>query len=492
MPQNIFYKRIALCALFAFIPLLAACDLKIPVKEMVLAKAAISHALDYKSDRYAPKETEEARQRLMKAHTLVLDGKPDDAKTEAELAEKKAHEAYSITLPLISMDTINNAKTLYAEAGVYGAEFFSQNEYSQGNGYIQAAEDFNSQKKYIEAYETALQAVPLLTAAKENSAAKGPVLKEKVAALKKDAEALSSAPSVAQKVAAASALLAEAAPLVDSLSLRSAYPKITEAEKILTTAKEESTREAARKSAQDKLAAVESGVKKINESDLKDQFAADIAAITPVAAEARTQFDAGNFAPSLEKSEAALPLIDALTIKMEKRAEEIRIAAAAAQKPAAAEPALAAETGAVTDTVPPPATAAAETEEPAREYTVQYNPKNRDCLWLIAEREYKDARMWPLIYMANRDQIKDPDLIFPGQKLKIPPIPKKKKDEPVSTANKTQSDAASTNGTPPSGKKAESVIPAKPAEAVPVSPQQPASPNTDATVSEPKNTPAAP
>ncbi len=36
---------------------------------------------------------------------------------------------------------------------------------------------------------------------------------------------------------------------------------------------------------------------------------------------------------------------------------------------------------------------------------------------------YKDARLWPLIYVANKDHIKDPDLIFPGQKLVIPAIP---------------------------------------------------------------------
>ena len=33
---------------------------------------------------------------------------------------------------------------------------------------------------------------------------------------------------------------------------------------------------------------------------------------------------------------------------------------------------------------------------------------------------YKDALLWPLIYKANRDQIKDPKEIFSGQILKIP------------------------------------------------------------------------
>jgi nucleoid-associated protein YgaU len=45
-----------------------------------------------------------------------------------------------------------------------------------------------------------------------------------------------------------------------------------------------------------------------------------------------------------------------------------------------------------------------------------------ECLWIISEYEriYADPFKWPLIYKANRSQINDPDLIFPGQDLAIP------------------------------------------------------------------------
>ncbi len=43
-----------------------------------------------------------------------------------------------------------------------------------------------------------------------------------------------------------------------------------------------------------------------------------------------------------------------------------------------------------------------------------------DSLSKIAKRFYGDAAKWPRIHEANRDQIKDPDLIHPGQRLKIP------------------------------------------------------------------------
>jgi nucleoid-associated protein YgaU len=38
----------------------------------------------------------------------------------------------------------------------------------------------------------------------------------------------------------------------------------------------------------------------------------------------------------------------------------------------------------------------------------------------IAQQFYSDASQWPRIFEANRDQILNPNLIFPGQVLRIP------------------------------------------------------------------------
>ena len=48
--------------------------------------------------------------------------------------------------------------------------------------------------------------------------------------------------------------------------------------------------------------------------------------------------------------------------------------------------------------------------------------KDRDCLWNIAKRKdvYDNPRLWPKIWQANRDGIGHPDVVHPGQKLKIP------------------------------------------------------------------------
>ena len=43
-----------------------------------------------------------------------------------------------------------------------------------------------------------------------------------------------------------------------------------------------------------------------------------------------------------------------------------------------------------------------------------------DCLWKIAEKVYGDGYQWRRIYENNRDIIRRPDMIRPGQILKLP------------------------------------------------------------------------
>lgn len=55
-------------------------------------------------------------------------------------------------------------------------------------------------------------------------------------------------------------------------------------------------------------------------------------------------------------------------------------------------------------------------------YTVGTWARDRDCLWNIAKKKdiYNNAWLWPKIWMGNKDKIKNPDLIYPGQKLRVP------------------------------------------------------------------------
>jgi nucleoid-associated protein YgaU len=45
-----------------------------------------------------------------------------------------------------------------------------------------------------------------------------------------------------------------------------------------------------------------------------------------------------------------------------------------------------------------------------------------ETLASIARATLGDARLWPALYRANRDQIKDPAVLHPGQRLHVPAI----------------------------------------------------------------------
>ena len=52
-----------------------------------------------------------------------------------------------------------------------------------------------------------------------------------------------------------------------------------------------------------------------------------------------------------------------------------------------------------------------------------YRVRKNDSLWRISgyKNIYNDPYQWPKIYEANKEKIEDPDLIYPGQRLFIPP-----------------------------------------------------------------------
>lgn len=51
---------------------------------------------------------------------------------------------------------------------------------------------------------------------------------------------------------------------------------------------------------------------------------------------------------------------------------------------------------------------------------VYYEVKKGDSLWKIAANTFGNGSRHNEIFEANREVIRDPDLIFPGQKLRIP------------------------------------------------------------------------
>lgn len=53
---------------------------------------------------------------------------------------------------------------------------------------------------------------------------------------------------------------------------------------------------------------------------------------------------------------------------------------------------------------------------------VFHEVKKGDNLWKIAEKHYGNGSKYPEIFEANKPMLKDPDLIYPGQMLRIPAL----------------------------------------------------------------------
>ena len=51
---------------------------------------------------------------------------------------------------------------------------------------------------------------------------------------------------------------------------------------------------------------------------------------------------------------------------------------------------------------------------------VFYTIQSGDSLSKIAKRYYGDANKWHTLFEANREVIEDPDLIYPGQQIRVP------------------------------------------------------------------------
>jgi nucleoid-associated protein YgaU len=65
---------------------------------------------------------------------------------------------------------------------------------------------------------------------------------------------------------------------------------------------------------------------------------------------------------------------------------------------------------------PPPAPAPAASAENV------HVVRTGETLAEIAQATLGDAKLWPHLYRANRDQIRDPAVVYPGQRLTIPRV----------------------------------------------------------------------
>ncbi|MFH0974945.1 MAG: hypothetical protein V1874_04085 [Spirochaetota bacterium] len=399
-------KKIFLLTIILFISFVS-CRFEVPVKEMTIAKSNITRAVEVKADKYAPGELKKAKDELFKSHDYIKTEDKDGLKKAVEQSIKYSNEAITKSLPLLADDTLKEARGVYEEATVAFAEKYAPEEYALAGGKIGEAESLFTGKEYWESYLKSNEAIASAAAARDKALANIAALQEMSRKIKEESaklDAIGGREYAPDEMKSIDANLDEAGKLLENKNVKEASVKIAEADSALIAA----TIKTWRGYAAAKIKAAESEKARLDASPSKDAYSADLTKAGALIAESKSFYEKENYTESAMKSEEALGLLNAVSIKIEKKS--VAAGTAAADETGQPEPDEGDKDG-ITGTV--------------TEYIVKYNPKSRDCLWRIAMNVYKDARLWPLIYMANKDHIKDPDLIFPGQKLVVPAIPSK-------------------------------------------------------------------
>ena len=470
-------KRLFLMLMTLSLGAALSCRLDVPIKEMMQARTTIGKAQLVRAEKYDPENLNKAVAELYKCHDFLKDQKAADARTSAVASYQLALKAYETSLPRAAEDTLAAAKQTFQEADGLLAEKYAPEKFAAAKTAVADAETFKAKPDLWNSFMKSKEALSAAAEARDLSLKQAPSLTERNARIKKEIDdlKLQKLPeAVQQNLAASSSTLDKAAELISKNDFKQAVQLMDEAEKALGSAKsamvkqsvkdqisalrkdldqlkaergaefagddidlvltrlneaeallEQDNTDGARqkvteaenslKQAREKTtrgiavaraAAVEKLIADTKQKDKMNKFQADIARAEEIYGDGKKLIEGGSFKESLDKFNEAESLINSLAIAGEK---EI----------------IGKETG-------------IKDESGLKIYKVVYNKKKRDCLWRIAGKVYKDARLWPLIYMANREQIKDPDLIFPGQKFKIPEIPPRTELKSVEDATRSE------------------------------------------------------
>ncbi|MCX7679256.1 MAG: LysM peptidoglycan-binding domain-containing protein [Spirochaetes bacterium] len=446
-----------------------SCKLDVPIREMSMAKTTITRAIEVKSEKYSPEELNAAKNLLLECHTEIMKEELDKAKTLAEKSAAEAEKAIEKSLPLLANDSLSEAKKIFDEADLLYASKYSPASFACSENLLREASSLQEAKQYWESYQKSTEALTNALKAKSDSEPYIPKVKEEINTTLSIAEDLNTKGGeryASPTIATIKEKLIRAKEKVDASNLKESVPLLEEAKTLLADAQEQTLRGASSA----KIADAENLLTQTKNHSLSSSYKNEIANAEEIIKTAKNLHENKDYHNSIGKADHAISLLSELGLSLSVKENELKGEAEArlsnakklleekkkidgsrfAEKIATAskhveqgeklfhekeyvrslnesDSALAILQGIQIEGIEPEtATKIKYGEEPAT-YTVKYNPKDRDCLWKISWRTYGNPKFWPLIYVANKDKIRDPDLIFPGQVLTIPIIPERSK-----------------------------------------------------------------
>lgn len=404
--------RLPVFFLTAAMAVIVACGDPIPIKEMVAARQAITKAYSVKADKYAVKELDKAKTELFKAHDSVKNEKMDKAKLSADESYKAAVAAYNKAVPLLAKDTIDAAEQSMNMAVEAYAEELAKTEYAEAKDELAEANKLYENKKFYDAYKKALEADKKAKNARNVALGKKDTLKDAidevkatlVRAKKYDADRHS---SEKYKLAEENVALAEQS--YNDLKLKKGFAAI----EVAKLNADEAYGKSLEGSAKAEYANAQVMVEKAKAAEGAEVAKDELAAAEESLANSKKMMDESKYKESIDYSKESVRLSSIVMVT--KKPAEVKDT----DKEKDIEGKDVSGSGGKDD-----ADKVTKENEDVDYflYTVVRRKVNTDCLWRIAGRFYKKPRKWPVIYKANKNRIKNPDLIYPGWVLKIPKL----------------------------------------------------------------------
>ncbi|MDH5721026.1 MAG: LysM peptidoglycan-binding domain-containing protein [Spirochaetia bacterium] len=428
--------------LILLIFIMGYCSDPVPIEEMSKAKHKITKAESVKADTYAPGYYRSAIDELKKAHNMISEDNMAEAKKHAEEAIKFADQAYSKSAPALAEETKKEADEAIKFAEKVFAEEFAASEFENAKTLFAEGDGALGKKDYITAFQKFEASREEARKARDIAESQAEIMKRNIAEIEdtiQEAIKYGAAESAPDAIRIAQEKLETAKEKVDKLDLKNAAIDIDEAaanarQALLIGQKDWAAKKLieAETSVNNADKSISALTKNLEEPNIKKMFAtneearAAMNSIQETLAAAKDSYNmAGQsieneaYEDSVNQSDEAIRLATIINDQI----PQIEVLIASAGTKGAAPPIM-------------------PTKEGWKKYTVRLIPKKRDCLWRIAEYDfiYNNPLLWPKIYKANKGQIKNPDLIFPGQIFDIPPKEgsetKPKEEKPETKADK--------------------------------------------------------
>lgn len=472
---------------------LVACGSELPVKELAEAKTAITRAKDAGAEKYASGEFEEARKSLLTAHEKASNEDLGETKKSAEYAKSKAYDALERSYPQLTEETKAQAGTAINEADeAYASQLAAEpynnavelkkegdtlrdnadrtlESYPKESGddaklktRLAAFDQYEqSNKKYLESKKAATDAKSLALSQKQQ-------LIDSLADIEKnlddaDRYAGGGDPEVAQTRERLNAAKGK----IDEGKIKEGYSEVDDIRKksaelvakniqAYALKKKAEAKDSIGK-AKDKLATIDQSKLK-SSKDLQTSYQRadeNLKAADESLVSAEELYSSEKYEDSIARSEEAIRLSRIVVDQSDDIAERLRTGSSVAgRKGDAGDSTPSTKKG--EDTV---SSSSGELPEGWKKYVVRKKIP-ADCLWRISayKQHYGTSKLWKRIYEANRNKIKNPNLIYPKQVLLIPPAKGSTKFDPKKAPKKpTGSDKVEAST--PEEKKEETTTP---------------------------------